>query len=1120
MIRFGMLMGVAAAESRIARRLVRYWVLTILTSIIGLILYVYYAGIHHFFSGFSASVASINPRFIIGLMGLWYMAIFLFGLIFLGYEIRARDVRERIFEVVDSIPVSNLELVLGRFVGLLRVTWIPVIVTGSIMMIASLMVGQTIEPVSMVNFVFSMALPAFSFTLGLTFFLTLVARYRWLSAILMVVAIVVIIAANLFSPTWLVSLTDVTGAFSVPYPSEMATEFLPLPSLFQRLGIFIAGLGFAILAAGVHPRLDDHKSRTMSLGAMVTLLGFLLLIGTVVWARGERAELAQRKATHLEYSNEPVADLVSITGSVNIEPGKSLSMELEQKLIAPMDSALDRGLFSLNPGLTVESLEVDGAVVTFEQRDGMVVIDWPTLAAGSSRTLRWTIQGSPDIGYGYLDSYRNRWNIKPMDGNLFMLGYENGMFRKANVTLMPTLRWLPEAGSDIGRDDPRVRPTDLYYLDLTMTMPDDWLIAGPGRREELPADGGSSRFRFAPETRIPTPVFVAGRYESRQTEVEGVMLEVMVSPEHLHNLEVMADAVPNIEEALGDTLREAAAMGLDYPFDGLTLVEIPNQVRGYGGGWRMDSVMGGPGLAMMRESGFPTANFERIVDKDRNYEDVEGGIAQVKFDMLEKFFENDFNGGNIYATMGKNFFRYQASASGDFGAPMEWVNDSLSTTLTTGRQVYFSAFLFDRDMGELIGPAINEYANNQDRRQEGFASVFIDMATNSPALWDQVLEVSLLDLKPEEDPKRAINILTLKGNAMAHSLLDTLGSEGAATFLAHIRAHAEGGVYDREDIVAAGNEVGLDLDEWLDLWLDRTELPGFIVEGARNLRLTDDEDGAARYGIQFTLRNEENVPGVFRAGYWVEDEGEIVHLDPYRVNGTEAVRVSIVSRQPISRIRIEPYLSLNRGWFEVILPPRIDDEKVEVVFVTGVQETVFVPASSTTITVDDLSPGFEIVDEGKNGSSRDAEQDPDIEYDAGMPVLTQGRGSNEWSRGVSRTAYGRYRHTFATRGRGKGTTKAVFGAEIPRAGSWELEYYLPRTRSDSWELEVVDGAGSVTPVTFDLKAAQVGWNRLGSVQLDRGLARVEIRDDAGKRGVIVDAIRWIPPRSTNVEEGS
>ena len=65
----------------------------------------------------------------------------------------------------------------------------------------------------------------------------------------------------------------------------------------------------------------------------------------------------------------------------------------------------------------------------------------------------------------------------------------------------------------------------------------------------------------------------------------------------------------------------------------------------------------------------------------------------------------------------------------------------------------------------------------------------------------------------------------------------------------------------------------------------------------------------------------------------------------------------------------------------------------------------------------------------------------------------------------------------------------------------------------------MDSAGSVTPVTFDLTAAQVGWNSLGTVQLDRGLTRVEIRDNAGKRGVIVDAIRWIPPRGSDVEEG-
>ena len=138
MIRRPQVLAVARAEMRLTRRLVRYWVFLVLSYLFGLGAYFYYATIHGLFSSQSATVAAIGPRFLVGAFGFYYFLIFEVGVVFLGFDVRARDRRERMIEVLDSRPYTNLELVGGRFVGLLLAIWAPVLVSVSCELILTL----------------------------------------------------------------------------------------------------------------------------------------------------------------------------------------------------------------------------------------------------------------------------------------------------------------------------------------------------------------------------------------------------------------------------------------------------------------------------------------------------------------------------------------------------------------------------------------------------------------------------------------------------------------------------------------------------------------------------------------------------------------------------------------------------------------------------------------------------------------------------------------------------------------------------------------------------------------------------------------------------------------------
>ena len=128
MIRLPEVLALVRAELRLSRRLVRYWVFLGLAYLLAIVAYLYYSALHMLASSWSGTAALIGPRFLMGPLGTYAVLVFVIGIIFLGFDVRARDVRERMVEVLDARPCTNLELVAGRFLGLLLACWAPVAV--------------------------------------------------------------------------------------------------------------------------------------------------------------------------------------------------------------------------------------------------------------------------------------------------------------------------------------------------------------------------------------------------------------------------------------------------------------------------------------------------------------------------------------------------------------------------------------------------------------------------------------------------------------------------------------------------------------------------------------------------------------------------------------------------------------------------------------------------------------------------------------------------------------------------------------------------------------------------------------------------------------------------------
>jgi len=1128
MIRPGVVFGLFRAEARLTRRLVRFWLFQVLATLVGSAIVLYYSFLHKLFSSWSGTAAMLNPRYLMGFLGIYYVVFLFIGLVFLGYDLRARDRRERIVEVVDSLPFSNLELMLGRFLGILIPSWLPVILICVILWAIAKIMGASLAPISLIGFALFLTLPAYCFTLGLTFLITTLVRHRLIAAICVIGLLVGLIVVNFaFVPVFMLPLVDLTGGFSAPTPSDLTPTLIDSRGFLQRAGFLLMGIGMLWLATAVHPRKDDAKrSMTALAGAAMIGIGGLAL-GWLTWEG--HAAIQQKIAwteIHESRRSDPAPDLLEIGGTVRVDPGKRITMDLALRIAASGGADLNTALFSLNPGLEVQSVTGDGGPLSFESADGLldVQLDRP-LAAGQETTLQLQVEGVPDWTFAYLDSVVDPLAVNIRDGNIFILGFRPAIFDDDYVVLLPGARWLPASGAEIGRGDPDGRPFDFFEIDLTVDVPDETLVAGPGRRREAEgAEDGRARFRFAPEAPLPDVALVVGPLASRSVDIDGVLLEVLVHPDHEKNLEFFEDAAVEIEDWLTEHLEEADEVGLTYPYDGLTLVEVPGELRGYSGGWRMDSTFAQPGMIFMRESGFPTANFAQPFQDPEDFRDQEGGIQRAKRERLEQFFENDFSGGNPFVAAARNFFSFQTTGSGSIGLPMDFVCSDLSTRLVTDKQGYFSVHHFGRDINSTINQTVQSLVSNQGA---SVSDALIDTVTSRSEVWDQVLEVSLDELDPWDAPKRTLDVLTLKGGAMSRSMLDELGREKTGEVLAALREGSTGEAYSRDDVLAAGIAVDVDLAEWLDVWIGQTELPGFTIGRIRYERISDGEDGAPRYQALVTLRNEESTAGLLRVEHLAGEPDPTKQAEkgePVRVPGHAAVEIGVVTSEPLRMLRVVPYLALNRKSFAVDLPA-LDEESIgDAEPFLGVREVPWEPEITDAIVVDDLDEGFSVEQaESRSFLRFGGKGVKDEDTDQGLPLAQLGRPATRWTRRIYPSAFGKYRHTWAQVRAGKGEKQAVFATEIPRAGEWELEYYIPAIRQGpgsrtlenrgTWSLTVIDPSGS-QEVNFNAADADAGWNTVGTFDIADGETRVVVTDQAeGGRIVLADAIRWVPVSS-------
>ena len=1136
--------AVAVAEMRSARRQVRTWGFSVL-AIGGSLLSFIGTGAQHAQEGWISPVTEFAaPRFAMSSVGMLLLLALLFGVIFLAFDIRARDRRERMVEVLDTRPVSNVELLFGRILGMVGTASLVALVVVVLMQVVGSVgraVGvptEPVQPTSLATFLFIEALPMLLAWVSVVVLLAVLLRNRLLVA---VAALGLLVAWVLWSQSQPLYLSSLVGPTMF---GHLASDLLPRiaepATALHRLALVVAAVGILFAAAALHPRLDNRR-RPVRLAVSAGLIGVaaVAMVGLFMDARRGVEIREHWLAVHQDASKKGVADIEHIAGNVRIDPGRELVIDVAMRLTAsPEARAGGELVMSFNPGMTIRELRIDGEPTQVLHRDGLLRFEPPATDGGFELELR--AAGVPDPAFAYLDGAFDFATDSTRQRNATrFLGEDASIYDADYVALMPGVHWLPRPGANVGLEDPGRVQRDLYTVDLVVEVPAGWLVAGPGLRQA----SGEGEFRFNPRSPVPAVGLMASRFERRAMEVAGIELEVLMSPEHVDSLAVFEDAVEPLGRRLEVLFDEAMRAGLDYPYRGLSVVEVPGTLRRCGGGWRMDTVQALPGVLLLNERSLPTARFDFAFRHAKRRFDVADEEA-FKIRALERYFRNDFAGGDPFVGLERNLVRFQAgvAADGMAATALEFVVEELADLVLSGRAGYFTAHVFTPDGGTSLGRLA--FATSRSLGIDDGQRGIRDVVANRPAVWDLALGTSLASLDPADDPAGVLDVLALRGGAVARSIFDALGRERTGVLLGELRRR---GSYDVDGFYEAAYLAGVDLRPLLGDWLNDAGLPGFVASSASMARLPDTARGRPSYETRVHVRNDEPVPGLVRLRYatarWRKEKGPgLLVSEPVRVPGHSSVEISLVTASPVIEVSMAPYLSLNRG--DVRLAVVTSDEPASEGF-TGARPSDWEPPAQPGIVVDDLDAGFGVERGARRSGFRignmvRAPRRLTGEMDHGIPsyLLYVGVGTidGEWRRQDVPSSWGRYRRTVARASPADGHSKAVFSTELPGAGEWRLDYHMPvvqqsrkgfrfrgktqgmRAALGDYDMVLEFGDGEEHAVAFDASGAENGWNDLGRFDLPEGPVRLVVSNRSSGELVLADAVRWRPAGGIALEQ--
>ena len=1108
----------ALTELRTVLRSPRVWVAFGIVGPVTLAAFGVVSYVHGIHSVYTPVAGYLGPRYFLSNCGVPLVGVVLLVPIVLTFDVVAADERARMSDALWTRTFTNGALVAGRFAAVCLVCWtLFAVCVGAVCLIGwaarsfDWWLGDV--PVSAAAFLLVDAAPAMiAWCGGLMLLATAFGRGAAVAVPTVVLAAIAAGGASL--PGYLAA---VVVPVSVALPTLSDAELA-----VHRGSLLAVGTGLLLVAAALHPRPDRsvRRGRFILIGTGTAALGVCGIAAVAVWEWGRMERRDQFRTVHEAVAAASAGarqDLVELRGRVRIEPGKRLEVHAEMRVTAHADVA--ELVFSFNPGMRIRSLSLDGRPATFEHLDGLLTVGLPEPAARDRAVvLALNAAGLPDFDFAYLDSAVD-WRRVPSG----LLGRDASVFDAGYVALMPGMRWLPSPGANLDVDGGGGR--DFFLAEIAVQVPPGWLVAAPGHR----TDRGNGRFLFRPDGAVSEVALIASDFDRRALSAPDLEIELLLMRGHQENADDFGESADVLAAQVAEVGNELERAGIPYPHRRLSIVETPRNLRAYGGGRRMDSVLAPTGMLLLNQATFATARFEALLRRVAEAFPDREDAAYVKTGLLVEYSRAD-KLGDLLKGYARHLFFSRTSATGEGAAAVNRLCLELANQLMPRPFAPRSTGVHSFDV-ELNLPALMVIGAAGPAGEP-----FAELAGNadSPPVWEAAALHAVARLEALRNPGLEQAVLALRTNAVARAVVDAYGRPKVAALLARLGDRFANATFTAAEFSAAARNVGAPIEPLVGDWIRAVGMPGFAASPARVDRVADGSDGQPRYRMRVAVGNGEAVPGL--AYLSVDRFGLTERTPPRLIEPGATVELELVSERVPTTLWLGSYLSLNRGAIPVRLPPSTgaDGGRVRADNANDADERdrrMGHPVGALDIVIDDLDPGFAVerADPPAWWRFRGVGAPLGTVLDRGLPRYTWSTPvePGRWYREAVPTGWGKYRRTVVRATGGEGHRSAVFTASLPNPGRWGLDFHIPtRPYPDfpenppgpmhldalgAMDAELRDGTRR-TAIRFDGGAAEPGWNRLGVFDLTS--RRIGLAVSNRSTGlVVVDAIRWRPVKS-------
>ncbi len=1043
-------------------------------------------------------------------------------IILLATDLFKRDKRTNTTEVFYIRPMTNGAYIIGKTLGILAVF--------ALLNLFVLCIGAVIHFVfGKVNFngvayflnYVLIPFPAFIFIMGLSVFLMRLIKNQAVVALLLLGYF----AAVFFylRDQWHYIFDFVAINLPMFYSDFVGIANLEI-IIFQRGLYVLLGLLFILLTILLFTRLPQSLFLKRVLTGWVVIF-FLLSVfcGYYYLNFFTKAQELRQGIIDLNQQYFDKKNIKPESYQIDLHHhGNEIEAIVHIKFINPNTEALNHCYFSLNPGLRVTQVMKDNQELKFQQNDHLLLIDINApLNPARTDSIRIFYSGTIDEAVCYLDINEDK-RQEPFSIQMYQIYKKQAFLSNHYVLLPPECIWYPNTALPVGIGHLEQNQVNFIDFSLTVFTNENLTVIAQGEYKMI-KPGVSS---FKPEQPLPRLSVIIGPYERRSITVDSVDYNLFILPEHNYFDEYFTE----IGDTLNSIIREArqdyeVKLNLDYPFNRLSLIEVPVQFFTYPRIWTVAREFIQPEQIWLPENAsyLSSADF-RLLNSfmDRRIDRSNQTLTKTESEtsLLKQFIYNTLIGGS--------------SSSRRFGGPMLEYQPDFNPFPTFFSYTNF----FQSDKWQIFNTALEAYLLNRvnNENSDPRRSLFVEGLTESEEVSRQLTKNSLAELMTLDEPIDILpEIIRAKG-AYLFKLIQI--EQEIEDFDQRISQSIESNrfrVLDAEEFLTGINaSERASIQSAFESWYHSKQLPGFLISDIQMFKVVD--NNRMRYQVLFKISNPEQITGLVEVQFQHGSFGRRMMSEPslpeepariVKLAGGQSKEIGIVLDSEPRSININALIAWN---IPIIFSKQFENAEVNERFSAFDGERIinnpFSGTSLQEIIVDNEDDGFFINDQPFQSYFKRLIHGDNPVQEKSFGRFTWWSPATQWTLIKNASFYGKYIHSAYYIKSGDGKTIINWQANLPADGLYDVYSYM-FDKQTFWRRRGRDRENSRSNATFgdfiytihhsagseqvilDAQNAADGWNFLGTYYFPKGEATIDLSDKSNGQLVVADAIKWI-----------